>query len=770
MNVSSSPYAWIQATNRGNLAVNYNLALNPNGGNVGVGMSTPERRMVLDGNLGTASLEIKQNSDRIVYLGTGSSADNVDQPLLLLYDAGAIKVNISSVATSYLTGGNLVIGNTSSTYDFEVYGTDAQIFAHYPSNSRGGIMALATQRVAFTTTGSVDDLVFGYNSSTTVLSANFVERMRIDNGTGYVGIANSSPGAFLNIGTYNVAGKYINQTTYPTTPSQHLLHLTAPSTTNRYGGGISWGETTFSAANIVAIDAGGGGALHLAFGTGDSPNGVTERLRIDNGGTVIAKAELRANTCVRVFGNNVTDISATNSPTTTSANIGTYNNEYSFIDLSSSNASGSWIDFSNANGTDYGGRIRYNFANNRMSFSAGTGERFRVNVGTTTALNTLEAAGASYSAFIGSASFSWGGSSQYPTIYGSASDRWVMFTFPHIACLQNGVNGHTGSSTGAKIRFASNPSAGSYWDAGVDLEYNAADRFSIGRAGVIMINCLTPNSTWSGQSQRDWTVFGSGSRGGGIVINDIAGANYGIYSGSYDLTFAKSVNGTSVQPALSLLGDNAADSSPDVRVHNNFDVQGTAYIANAATVVSNSSSRVLYLKQNSVNAGNIIQFQDQSSTNVWEVVGRNSTFYIYNNMNGQGYALYINPANNYIGIDKSSASYNLDVAGTIRATSDVIAFSDKRVKENIVTINSALDKVTKLRGVTYTRKDTDDKSTKVGVIAQEVLEVLPEVVEKDDEGMYSVAYGNMAGVFIEAIKELKAEVDSLKQEIKQLKK
>ena len=116
--------------------------------------------------------------------------------------------------------------------------------------------------------------------------------------------------------------------------------------------------------------------------------------------------------------------------------------------------------------------------------------------------------------------------------------------------------------------------------------------------------------------------------------------------------------------------------------------------------------------------------------------------------------------------DSTNPSYKLDVAGSIRATSDVIAFSDKRVKENIVTINSALEKVTQLRGVTYTRKDTDDKSTKVGVIAQEVLEVLPEVVEKDDEGMYSVAYGNMAGVFIEAIKELKAEVDSLKEQLK----
>ena len=135
------------------------------------------------------------------------------------------------------------------------------------------------------------------------------------------------------------------------------------------------------------------------------------------------------------------------------------------------------------------------------------------------------------------------------------------------------------------------------------------------------------------------------------------------------------------------------------------------------------------------------------------------------------YNCYINPKGaGLTAIGKTTASYTLDVDGTIRATSDVIAFSDRRVKENIITVNNALEKVTKLRGVTYTRKDTDDKSTKIGVIAQEVLEVLPEVVEKDDKGMYSVAYGNMAGVFIEAIKELKAEVDSLKQEIKQLKK
>jgi len=118
-----------------------------------------------------------------------------------------------------------------------------------------------------------------------------------------------------------------------------------------------------------------------------------------------------------------------------------------------------------------------------------------------------------------------------------------------------------------------------------------------------------------------------------------------------------------------------------------------------------------------------------------------------------------------VGIGDTSPSYKLDVAGTIRATGDVIAYSDARVKDNVETIENALDKVTKLRGVSYTRNDVEDKTTKIGVIAQEVLEVLPEVVQQDDEGKYSVAYGNMVGLLIESIKELKAEVDELKSRL-----
>jgi hypothetical protein len=95
--------------------------------------------------------------------------------------------------------------------------------------------------------------------------------------------------------------------------------------------------------------------------------------------------------------------------------------------------------------------------------------------------------------------------------------------------------------------------------------------------------------------------------------------------------------------------------------------------------------------------------------------------------------------------------------GNFTAAGDVTAYSDERLKTNIRTIDNAIDKVSALRGVYF---DKDDKAS-TGVIAQEIEKVLPEVVNNDGE-YKSVAYGNIVGVLIEAIKELKAEIDILK--------
>jgi ethanolamine utilization microcompartment shell protein EutS len=121
-------------------------------------------------------------------------------------------------------------------------------------------------------------------------------------------------------------------------------------------------------------------------------------------------------------------------------------------------------------------------------------------------------------------------------------------------------------------------------------------------------------------------------------------------------------------------------------------------------------------------------------------------------------------ASQYVGVRKTNPSYALDVNGTIRATGNVIAYSDARVKENVETIPNALDKVKAMRGVGYNKIGEEKRS--IGVIAQEMLEVMPEVVSQDEQGMYSVAYGNLVGVLIEAVKEQQQQIDELKKQIK----
>lgn len=87
--------------------------------------------------------------------------------------------------------------------------------------------------------------------------------------------------------------------------------------------------------------------------------------------------------------------------------------------------------------------------------------------------------------------------------------------------------------------------------------------------------------------------------------------------------------------------------------------------------------------------------------------------------------------------------------------------SDRRIKDHIVKIEDALDKVNQLNGYTFFKNNSTKRST--GVIAQEVLEVFPEVVCEDENGILGVSYGNMIGLLIEAIKEQQKEIENLRK-------
>lgn len=99
-----------------------------------------------------------------------------------------------------------------------------------------------------------------------------------------------------------------------------------------------------------------------------------------------------------------------------------------------------------------------------------------------------------------------------------------------------------------------------------------------------------------------------------------------------------------------------------------------------------------------------------------------------------------------------------DNSGNFVATGNVTAYSDAKLKKNVETIKEATSIVKRMRGVFYERIDNGEPG--VGVIAQEMQEILPQVVQAND-GTLSVAYGNLVGVLIEAVKELSARVSEL---------
>ena len=168
----------------------------------------------------------------------------------------------------------------------------------------------------------------------------------------------------------------------------------------------------------------------------------------------------------------------------------------------------------------------------------------------------------------------------------------------------------------------------------------------------------------------------------------------------------------------------------------------------------------------------------------------------FRSLGGSTYFAAINSTGLRIGTGGSFASYRLDVVGDARISSgslgvgvnpnatdgrgdfsnDVVAYStsDKRLKENIKPLDNALDKVMQISGVSFDWKELTKEEKKtihgneghdVGVIAQEVEEVLPEVVTTRDSGYKAVKYEKLVPLLIESIKELKKEINGLKTKL-----
>jgi hypothetical protein len=263
---------------------------------------------------------------------------------------------------------------------------------------------------------------------------------------------------------------------------------------------------------------------------------------------------------------------------------------------------------------------------------------------------------------------------------------------------------------------------------------------------------------------------------GKAVFQQVGSTTYvGNLAGAGDLILLTNGTGTSAAESIVIkangnVGINTTSPSTVARLHTNGNKilvtstssgWGQLQVANT----SDGESTIAIAAGGSGSPGN-----DTTYTRQW-IVGINpfgvgvDRFSITNKTLGASAPFTILNDSGNVGIGSTNpATYKLEVTGTIYASADVIAYSDARVKENVTTIDNALNKVSNLRGVYYTRKDIEKKDRNIGVIAQEVLDIVPELVSYSEENdQYAVKYQNITALLIEAIKELKAEIDVLKQ-------
>jgi hypothetical protein len=116
----------------------------------------------------------------------------------------------------------------------------------------------------------------------------------------------------------------------------------------------------------------------------------------------------------------------------------------------------------------------------------------------------------------------------------------------------------------------------------------------------------------------------------------------------------------------------------------------------------------------------------------------------------------------------SDLTYNLEVSGSIRASDALLSNSDERLKENIYPIDNALSRVSQIEGVYFNWNNKTERQ--VGVIAQQVEKVLPEVVSEDKDSYLSVDYSKLVPLLFEAINEQSSIIMDLEERISKLEK
>jgi hypothetical protein len=261
--------------------------------------------------------------------------------------------------------------------------------------------------------------------------------------------------------------------------------------------------------------------------------------------------------------------------------------------------------------------------------------------------------------------------------------------------------------------------------------------------------------------------------------NSAANSRY-VESGRHYWYYANT-NGTSVDTGytLAMTLDNQGNlgvglSNPSYKLDVNGTINATSVLVNGSAITASGGSAGFW----SSNTSNMFTFSNvgigkSNPSYTLDVNGTiNATSVLVNGSaitaSGGSAGFWSSNSSNMftycnVGIGTSNPSYPLHVVGSIFSTADVFAFSDARYKTELRGIENAVGKLKTLAGYTY--KIDDDEHRHTGLLAQDVEAVLPEAVSMASDGRLALAYGNLAGLFVEAFKEIDARLSAIESHI-----
>ena len=265
-------------------------------------------------------------------------------------------------------------------------------------------------------------------------------------------------------------------------------------------------------------------------------------------------------------------------------------------------------------------------------------------------------------------------------------------------------------------------------------------------------------------------IYG-GTAAGGVGMSNIGGQTYIKVYGANHASLANNiqfVNASSTSLIVNASGNvGIGTTSPGAKLH----VNGTSYIGTMIAYAPAVHIRGAYY------GGPRLQVYGlDADPNAWMGLGTDmdgsayslNVYYPTNAASTVVFGKYDGTATQYGGFTPTARLSN---AGTWTVAGDVVAYgspSDITLKTNIKPLEGALDKITKLKGVSFTWKEDTETSKLTGIkddigfIAQQVQEVLPDLVRKNDNGLLSLRDKGITALLVEAIKELKTEVEDLK--------